>query len=91
MVLPEKHEDVRGLVLQKTEGGLGEFRRVGFFTCSTKIYETNPSRQDLDGKTVWNEIVDLLHQQGAITARELCAEVIDDEEHGTGGFVITIV
>jgi hypothetical protein len=90
-VLPAEHEDVRGLVLQKLEEDPGEFRRVGFFTCSTKIYETDSIRQGVEGKTVWNEFINLLHQQGAATARELCAEVIDDREHGTKGFVITIV
>jgi hypothetical protein len=86
-----QHEDARGLVLQKTGGALGEFRRVGFFRCSTKIYDGDLVHEGADGKKVWNEFIELLRQQGVVTAREVCTEVIDDQEHGTGGFVITVV
>jgi len=86
-----QHEDVRGLVLQRTDGVLGEFRRIGFFRCSTKIYDGDRVHEGVNGKKVWNEFIELLHQQGAITAREVCTEVIEDQEHGTGGFVITVI
>jgi hypothetical protein len=86
-----QHEDARGLVLQKTDGVLGEFRRVGFFRCSTKLYDGDHVHEGADGKKVWNEFIELLRQQGAVTAREVCTELIDDQEHGTGGFVITVV
>lgn len=85
-----QHEDARGIVLRRTDGVLGEFRRVGHFRCSTKIYDGD-IHQGADGKKVWNEFIELLHQQGAVTARKVCAEVIEDQEHGTGGFVITVV
>jgi hypothetical protein len=85
-----QHEDARGLVLRRTDGARGEFRRIGFFRCSTKIYDGDV-HQDAEGKKIWNEFIDLLHQQGVVTAREVCAGVIEDQEHGTGGFVITVV
>jgi hypothetical protein len=43
------------------------------------------------GKEYWNQFIGLIQEQGAATAKKVCAEVIDDTEHGTGGFVITIV
>jgi hypothetical protein len=88
--LSTQHEDARGLVLRRTDGASGEFRRIGLFRCSTKIYDGD-IHEGAEGKKVWNEFIDLLHQQGAVTAREVCAGVIDDQEHGTGGFVITVV
>lgn len=86
-----QHEDARGLVLRKTDGVTGEFRRIGFFTCGTKMYDGNRVHTGTDGMKVWNEFIELLHQQGAVTAREVCTQVVEDQEHGTGGFVITVV
>ena len=76
---------VHGLVLQRTDGVFGEFRRIGSFSPNT-FRESKGY-----GDRLVAEFFDLLHQKGAATAREVCSEVIEDEEHGTGGFVITIV
>jgi hypothetical protein len=90
---PTEHEDIRGLVLQQTGRVLGEFRRIGFFRCGTSIYGDDDGVVHLsaEGRAGWNQFIGLIQEQGTVTAKEVCAEAIDDTEHGTGGFVITIV
>jgi hypothetical protein len=90
-VIPTEHDDIRGLVLQQTGRVLGEFRRIGFFRCSTLTYDDRYMIDGVGGKEYWNQFIGLIQEQGAVTAEEVCAKVIDDAEHGTGGFVITIV
>jgi hypothetical protein len=87
---PAEHEDVLGLVLQRSEKVPGAFRRIGLFGCGTRTYDVQVYR-DVEGGSLWNQFVSLLHEQGTVTAREACGEVVYDTEHGTGGFVITIV
>jgi hypothetical protein len=86
-----EEQDVRGLVLQQTSRALGEFRRIGFFQCGTTTFGAELVEQTVEGRRNWNQFIGLIQEQGAITAKEVCAEVIDDTEHGTGGFIITIV
>jgi hypothetical protein len=86
-----EEQDVRGLVLQQTSRALGEFRRIGFFQCGTTTFGDELVEQTVEGRRNWNQFIGLIQEQGAITAKEVCAEVIDDIEHGTGGFIITIV
>jgi hypothetical protein len=90
-VTPTEHDDIRGLILQQTGRVLGEFRRIGFFRCSTLTYDDEDMVDGAGGKEYWNQFIGLIQEQGAATAKKVCAEVIDDTEHGTGGFVITIV
>jgi hypothetical protein len=89
-------QDIRGLVLQQTGRALGEFRRIGFFRCGTSTYGDEVVHGPVDGTADWdplnwNQFMCLIQEQGAVTAKEVCAEAIDDTEHGTGGFVISIV
>jgi hypothetical protein len=78
-------------VLRRTVGNLGEFRRIGHFACGTSGLTNWFPGREFGVEMLWNDFVDLLHQQGATTAREVCADVINDHEHGTEGFVIKIV
>jgi hypothetical protein len=91
--IPTEHEDIRGLVLQQTGRASGEFRRIGFFRCGTSIYSDDEGVVHLsaEGRAAWNQFIGLIQEQGTVTAKDVCAEVIDDTEHGTGGSVITIV
>jgi hypothetical protein len=88
-----EQQDVRGLILQETCRALGEFRRIGFFRWGTWVYRYDQelANRSVQGRREWNEFIGLLQEHGAVTAKEVCAEVIEDAEHGTGGFVITIV
>jgi hypothetical protein len=90
-VRPTQHEDIRGLILQQTGRVLGQFRRIGFFRCGTSTYGNEVEHLSVKGRANWNQFIGLIQEQGTVTAKEVCAEVIDDTEHGTGGFVITIV
>lgn len=90
IAMSTEDEDARGLVLRQT-AVMGVFRRIRLYTCSTKIYDNDLVHQEMDEKTVWNKFAGLLHQQGTSTAKEICSETIDDQEGGTGGFVIIIV
>jgi hypothetical protein len=91
--IPTEHEDIRGLVLQQTGRASGEFRRIGFFRCGTSIYGNDDGVVHLsaEGRAGWNQFIGLIQEEGTVTAKDVCAEVIDDTEHGTGGFVITVV
>jgi hypothetical protein len=76
-----KSEPARGIVIRRTNRVKGEFKRVGaFWTDCSDTW-----------KAATEFLVKEIDRQGRDTASAECSEIIDNIEHSSESFVITIV
>ncbi|KAK8104633.1 uncharacterized protein PG998_011666 [Apiospora kogelbergensis] len=75
-----------GIVLRKTPGIAGEFCRIGRFSFHDYIYW-----KSTETETQLETFLRVLDESSQETAREVCAEVVDNPEFPDEKYVITLV
>lgn len=77
---------IQGMVLRRTGGNIGEFRRIGAFKC-----EQRQVPDDAVGGNAYQEFMRNLEVSGQAVAKSVCAKVVRDVEHSKEVFTMTIV
>lgn len=81
---------IQGIVLRRTSGSAGEFRRIGAFACEESRMEDDTPGGDLSSHR-YHAFTRKLEEDCHSFARSVCAKVIENAERPKEIFAITVI
>ena len=74
--------EICGIVLRKTDDGVGQFRRIGMF----ELWKNKPNREDL-----YECFLSAFKQHGSKIGKAVCAEVVENPAYPDEKYAISII